>query len=175
MRLSLEQIASGFRTDHCALQRAIDEGVVQVDAAGTLSLMLAQALSRFVSDEFKNMFGSEASFLGSQLVYSEAISFSRDNIALAGWSLLGPSDLGIVAGGRELFQIENLEQLQGAGVTEFSDEISDYGFVIRKKNLSEIQALADAYMLGDARVQQAVRERLLVGTRVVALELKSVR
>ena len=84
MRLPLEQIASGFRTDQCALQRALDEGVVQLDTAGTLSLMLAQALSRFVSDEFENMFGSEASFLGSQLVYSEAISFSRDNIALAG-------------------------------------------------------------------------------------------
>lgn len=109
------------------------------------------------------MFGSEVSFLGSQLVYSEAISFSRVNMALAGWSLLGPSDLGIVAGGRELFQVESLEQLQSAGLTEFSDEISDYGFVIRKKNLSEIQALADAYMLGDARVQQAVRDRLLVG------------
>ncbi|UUA86721.1 hypothetical protein [Corynebacterium pseudogenitalium] len=163
MRLPLEQIASGFRTDQCALQRALDEGVVQLDTAGTLSLMLAQALSRFVSDEFENMFGSEASFLGSQLVYSEAISFSRDNIALAGWSLLGPSDLGIATGGRELFQVECLEQLQGAGVTECSDEISDYGFVIRKKNLSEIQALADAYMLGDARVQQAVRDHLLVG------------
>lgn len=175
MRLSVEQIASGFRVDQCALQRAIDEKVVQPDAAGTLSLMAAQALSRFVSDEFEEMFGSAATFLGSQLVYSEAISFSRDNIALAGWSLLGPSDLGIVAGGRELFQVESLEQLQGAGVTEFSDEISDYGFVIRKKNLSEIQALADAYMLGDARVQQAVRDRLLVGTRVVALELNSVR
>lgn len=121
------------------------------------------------------MFGSAATFLGSQLVYSEAISFSRDNIALAGWSLLGPNNLGIVAGGRDLFQVESLEQLYDAGVNEVSDEISDYGFVIRKKNLTKIQALADAYMLGDARVQQAVRDRLLVGTRVVTLELNSVR
>ena len=74
-----------------------------------------------------------------------------------------------------MFQIESLEQLYDAGVNEVSDEISDYGFVIRKKNLTKIQALADAYMLGDARVQQAVRDRLLVGTRVVAPELKSVR
>lgn len=49
MRLSVEQIASGFRVDQCALQRAIDEKVVQPDAPATLSLMAAQALSRFVS------------------------------------------------------------------------------------------------------------------------------
>ena len=137
--------------------------------------MLAQALSRFVSDEFEELFGSAATFLGSQLVYSKAIRFSTDKIAQAGWSLLGQNSLAIVAGGRELFQVESLEQLYDAGVNEVSDEISDYGFVIRKKNLSEIQALADAYMLGDARVQQAVRDRLSVGTRVVAPELKSVR
>ncbi|WP_256059831.1 hypothetical protein [Corynebacterium pseudogenitalium] len=175
MRLSVEQIASGFRVDQCTLQRAIDEKVVQLDAAGTLSLMAAQALSRFVSDEFEEMFGSAATFLGSQLVYSEAIRFNNDKIAPAGWSLLGPNNLDIVTGGRELFQVESLEQLYDAGVNEISDEISDYGFVIRKKNLTEIQALADAYMLGDARVQQAVRDRLLAGTRAVALELKSVR
>ena len=175
MRLSVEQITSGFRVDQCALQRAIDEKAVQLDAAGTLSLMLAQALSRFVSDEFEEMFGSAAAFLGSQLVYSEAIRFNNDKIAPAGWSLLGPNNLGIVAGGRELFQVESLEQLYDAGVNEISDEISGYGFVIRKKNLTEIQALADAYMLGDARVQQAVRDRLLAGTRAVAPELNSVR
>lgn len=45
MRLSVDQIASGFRVDQCTLQRAIDEKVVQLDAAGTLGLMLAQALS----------------------------------------------------------------------------------------------------------------------------------
>ena len=83
MRLSVEQIASGFRVDQCALKRAIDEKVVQLDTAGTVSLMLAQALSRFVSDEFEDMFGSEATFFGSQLVYSEAIRFSSDKIAQA--------------------------------------------------------------------------------------------
>lgn len=49
-------------------------------------------------------------------------------------------------------------------MTDISEELAEYGFLIRKRNISEMQALADAYMLGDARVQQAVRDRLLVGS-----------
>lgn len=168
MRVSVEQVARGFKADPNAVRRAVDQGVVELDSAGTLSLMLAQALSRFISEEFKEMFGSEAAFLGDGLVYSTASSFNRGKMAFAGLSLIGPSNLGIVAGGRELFQVESLEDLYEAGVTEISEELAEYGFLIRQKNLSEMQALADAYMLGDARVQQAVRDRLLEGPRSTA-------
>lgn len=130
--------------------------------------MLAQALSRFISEEFKEMFGAEVAFLGGGLVYSTVSNFDRGNMAFAGLSLIGPSNLGIVAGDRELFQVESLEALYKAGVTEISEELAEYGFLIRQKNLSEMQALADAYMLGDARVQQAVRDRLLEGPRSTA-------
>ena len=168
LRLSVEQIASGFRADLSAVRRAVDQGVVELDSAGTLSLMLAQALSRFISEEFKEMFGAEVAFLGDGLVYSTDSDFDRGNMAFAGLSLIGSSNLGIVAGGRELFQVESLEALYKAGVTEISEELAEYGFLIRQKNLSEMQALADAYMLGDARVQQAVRDRLLEGPRSTA-------
>lgn len=168
MRVSVEQVARGFKADLSAVRRAVDQGVVELDSAGTLSLMLAQALSRFVSEEFKEMFGSEAAFLGEGLVYSTVSSFSRGKMAFAGLSLIGSSNLGIVAGGRELLQVESLEDLYEAGVTDISEELAEYGFLIRKRNISEMQALADAYVLGDARVQQAVRDRLLVGSRSTA-------
>lgn len=98
MRVSVEQVARGFKADLSAVLRAVDQGVVELDSAATLSLMLAQALSRFISEEFKEMFGSEAAFLGEGLVYSTVSSFNRGKMALAGLSLIGSSYLGIVAG-----------------------------------------------------------------------------
>lgn len=40
--------------------------------------------------------------------------------------------------------MESLEDLYEAGVTDISEEFAEYGFMIRKRNISEMQALADA-------------------------------
>lgn len=160
MRLTVEQIATGFRVDESLIRNVIDQQLVALDADGTLHHLLGQAVARYVSGEFGELFGSSASLPGTQLLFAEPGAAGCSVLLQAGISLLGHEKLGIVPGGREYYQARSADQLYAAGLTDLTDETTNFGILIRDEDTSELQALADAYMLGDARLQAAVRKRI---------------
>lgn len=160
MRLTVGQIAVGFRVDEQLIQNVVDQQLVMLDADGTLHHLLAQAVARYVSDEFRGLFGSSVNFPGSQLLFVQPGVAGCSVLKRAGISLLGHEKLGIVPGGREYYQARSADQLYAAGLTDLTDETTNFGILIRDEDTSELQALADAYMLGDARLQAAVRKRI---------------
>lgn len=160
MRLTVEQIAAGFRVDEVSIRNVVDQKLVTFDTDGTLHHLLAQAVARYVSDEFRELFGSSVNLPGTQLVFVQPGVAGCSGLTRAGISLLGRENLGIAPGGREYYQACSVNQLHAAGLTDLTGEMTDLGFLIRQEDTSEMQALADAYMLGDARIQAAVRKRI---------------
>ncbi|WP_175934449.1 hypothetical protein [Corynebacterium sp. Marseille-P4321] len=160
MRLTIEQIAVGFRVEESSIRNVVDQQLVTLDADGTLHHLLAQAVARYVSDEFTDLFGSSVNLPGSQLVFVQPGVAGCSGFTRAGISLLGRENLGIAPGGREYYQARSVDQLHAAGLTYLTNEMTNLGFLIRHEDTSEMQALADAYMLGDARIQAAVRKRI---------------
>lgn len=160
MRLTIEQIAAGFRVDESLIRSVVDQKLVTLDADGTVHHLLAQAVARYVSDEFMDLFGSSVNLPGSQLIFVQPGAAGCSGFTRAGISLLGHENLGIAPGGREYYQARSIDRLHAAGLTDLTDEMTNLGFLIRNEDTSEMQALADAYMLGDARVQAAVRKRI---------------
>ncbi len=168
MRLTIDQAASGYRVDASLLQGIVDKGLVALDANGTVNHLFAQAMSRYVSDEFEALFGASATLPGLDLVFAEIDHSPCSDFTQAGMGLLGSERFGIVPGGRQFYQVPDIGALYAAGITELSDQVSSLGLLIREEDTSEIQALADAYMLGDARVQTAIRTHLASATNTAA-------
>lgn len=160
MRLTIEQIAVGFRVEESLIRNVVDQNLVTLDADGTIHHLLAQAVARYVSDEFRELFGSSVNLPGTQLFFVHPGLAGCPGFTRAGISLLGRENLGIAPGGREYYQARSVDQLHAAGLTDLTDEMTNLGFLIRNEDTSEMQALADAYMLGDARIQVAVRRRI---------------
>lgn len=158
MRVTLEQAADHFRADFDEIARVVESGCVALDEQGTVNLMLAQALARYVSDEFVEIFGTDQAFVARNIGFVEAEYFNRaDRLLPAEIGLLDVRAMGLAPGGRRYVQATGLEDLANAGIQGLSDQTSRVGVLIREPNCSEKQALADAYMLGGARVQAAVR------------------
>ena len=155
MRVTLAQAADYFRSDFDEIARVVESGCVALDEQGTVNLMLAQALARYVSDEFVEFFGTDQAFVAR---FVEAEYFNHaDRLLPAELGLLDASALGLAPGGRRYVQAAGLRDLINAGILGLSDQTSRVGVLVREPDCSEKQALADAYMLGGARVQGAVR------------------
>ena len=158
MRVTLAQAADYFRADFDEIARVAKSGCVALDEQGTVNLMLAQALARYVSDEFVEIFGTEQAFVARDIGFVDAEYFNRaDRLLPAELGLLDASALGLAPGGRRYVQAAGLRDLINAGILGLSDQTSRVGVLVREPDCSEKQALADAYMLGGARVQGAVR------------------
>ena len=158
MRVTLAQAADYFRSDFDEIARVVESGCVALDEQGTVNLMLAQALARYVSDEFVEFFGTDQAFVARDIGFVEAEYFNHaDRLLPAELGLLDASALGLAPGGRRYVQAAGLRDLINAGVLGLSDQTSRVGVLVREPDCSEKQALADAYMLGGARVQGAVR------------------
>lgn len=158
MRVTLAQAADYFRADFDEIARVAKSGCVALDEQGTVNLMLAQALARYVSDEFVEFFGTDQAFVARDIGFVEAEYFNHaDRLLLAELGLLDASALGLAPGGRRYVQAAGLRDLINAGILGLSDQTSRVGVLVREPDCSEKQALADAYMLGGARVQGAVR------------------
>ena len=158
MRVTLAQAADYFRSDFDEIARVVVSGCVALDEQGTVNLMLAQALARYVSDEFVEFFGTDQAFVARDIGFVEAEYFNHaDRLLPAELGLLDASALGLAPGGRRYVQAAGLRDLINAGILGLSDQTSRVGVLVREPDCSEKQALADAYMLGGARVQGAVR------------------
>lgn len=158
MRVTLAQAADYFRADFDEIARVAKSGCVALDEQGTVNLMLAQALARYVSDEFVEFFGTDQAFVARDIGFVEAEYFNHaDRLLPAELGLLDASALGLAPGGRRYVQAAGLRDLINAGILGLSDQTSRVGVLVREPDCSEKQALADAYMLGGARVQGAVR------------------
>lgn len=158
MRVTLAQAADYFRSDFDEIARVVESGCVALDEQGTVNLMLAQALARYVSDEFVKFFGTDQAFVARDIGFVEAEYFNHaDRLLPAELGLLDASALGLAPGGRRYVQAAGLRDLINAGILGLSDQTSRVGVLVREPDCSEKQALADAYMLGGARVQGAVR------------------
>ena len=158
MRVTLAQAADYFRSDFDEIARVVESGCVALDEQGTVNLMLAQALARYVSDEFVEFFGTDQAFVARDIGFVEAEYFNHaDRLLPAELGLLDASALGLAPGGRRYVQAAGLRDLINAGMLGLSDQTSRVGVLVREPDCSEKQALADAYMLGGARVQGAVR------------------
>lgn len=158
MRVTLAQAADYFRSDFDEIARVVESGCVALDEQGTVNLMLAQALARYVSDEFVEFFGTDQAFVARDIGFVEAECFNHaDRLLPAELGLLDASALGLAPGGRRYVQAAGLRDLINAGILGLSDQTSRVGVLVREPDCSEKQALADAYMLGGARVQGAVR------------------
>ena len=158
MRVTLAQAADYFRADFDEIARVAKSGCVALDEQGTVNLMLAQALARYVSDEFVEFFGTDQAFVARDIGFVEAEYFNHaDRLLPAELGLLDASALGLAPGGRRYVQAAGLRDLINAGIFGLSDQTSRVGVLVRQPDCSEKQALADAYMLGGARVQGAVR------------------
>lgn len=158
MRITLERAADYFHADLNEIERVVETYCVAVDGQGTINLMLAQALARYVSDEFTELFGYEQAFVARDLAFVESPYFDRiDRFLPAELGLLDARAMGLTLGGRRYVQATGLGELVGAGVTGLSDQTSRAGVLIRETDCSEMQALADAFMLGSVRAQEAVR------------------
>lgn len=162
MRVTLEQAADCFHADLDDLRQAVESGRAVLDKDGTINLMLAQALSRFVSAEFTALFSPEQPFVARDLVYVEPAYFNlMDKFPPAETGLLDTRAMGLTAGGRRYVQVSARDELTDAGIGGLCDQTSRVGVLIRATDCSKQQALADAYMLGDVRLQQAVRAHVL--------------
>lgn len=158
MRVTLEQTADYFRADFDEIARVAKSGCVALDEQGTVNLMLAQALVRYVSDEFVEIFGTNQAFVARDIGFVEAEYFDRvARLLPAELGLLDAVAMGLAPGGRRYVQAAGLEDLVNAGILGLSDQTSRVGVLVREPDSSEKQALADAYMLGGVRVQKAVR------------------
>lgn len=158
MRVTLEQAADYFRADFDEIARVAESACVALDEQGTVNLVLAQALARYVSDEFVEIFGTEQAFVARDIGFIEAEYFNRaDRLLPAELGLLDARAMGLAPGGRRYVQVAGLEDLANAGILGLSDQTSRVGVLVRESDCSEKQALADAYMLGGTRVQAAVR------------------
>ena len=158
MRVTLAQAADYFRSDFDEIARVVESGCVALDEQGTVNLMLAQALARYVSDEFVEFFGTDQAFVARDIGFVEAEYFNHaDRLLPAELGRLDASALGLAPGGRRYVQAAGLRDLINAGILGLSDQTSRVGVLVREPDCSEKQALADAYMLGGARVQGAVR------------------
>jgi len=158
MRVTLEQAADYFRADFDEIARVAESACVALDEQGTVNLVLAQALARYVSDEFVEIFGTEQAFVARDIGFIEAEYFNRaDRLLPAELGLLDARAMGLAPGGRRYVQAAGLEDLANAGILGLSDWTSRVGVLVREPDCSEKQALADAYMLGGTRVQAAVR------------------
>ena len=158
MRFTLQEAADGFKSNALTMQAAADEGGVVFDSSGKVSLMMAQSLARFVSGEFRELFGTNAQLPGRDVISMKTAGHSRQIATLAGISLLEPDFGGIVAGGTRHYQVEDGDEILRNDALSENKELRRSLFIIRDTDMSTTQALADAYMLGDARVQQAVRD-----------------
>ena len=158
MRGTLAQAADYFRADFDEIARVAKSGCVALDERGTVNLMLAQALARYVSDEFVEIFGTDQAFVARDIGFVEAEYFDRaDRLLPAELGLLDARAMGLAPGGRRYVQAAGLEDLVNAGILGLSDQTLRVGVLVREPDSSEKQALADAYMLGGVRVQEAVR------------------
>ena len=75
MRVTLAQAADYFRSDFDEIARVVESGCVALDEQGTVNLMLAQALARYVSDEFVEFFGTDQAFVARDIGFVEAEYF----------------------------------------------------------------------------------------------------
>lgn len=158
MRVTLEQAADYFRADFEKIARVVASGCIALDEHGTVNLMLAQALARYVSDEFVEIFGADHAFVARDIGFVEAAHFnSADRLLPAEIGLLDARAMGLAPGGRRYVQAAGLEDLANVGILGMGDQTSRVGVLVREPDCTEKQALADAYMLGGARVQEAVR------------------
>ena len=154
----MAQAADYFRADFDEIARVAKSGCVALDERGTVNLMLAQALARYVSDEFVEIFGTDQAFVARDIGFVEAEYFDRaDRLLPAELGLLDARAMGLAPGGRRYVQAAGLEDLVNAGILGLSDQTLRVGVLVREPDSSEKQALADAYMLGGVRVQEAVR------------------
>lgn len=164
MRLTLQQAADGFQSNALKMQATADDYGVVFDSSGKVSLMMAQSLARFVSGEFEELFGTNAKLSGQDIISVKAAKHSHQ-ATLAGISLLEDDFGGIVTGGTCHYQVEDIDEVRKIHAMSDDKELQHCLFIIRDTNVSTLQALADAYMLGNARVQQAVRNIVGPSTR----------
>lgn len=169
MKVTLEQAAESFHADLEDMRRVVKSGRAVLDEHGTINLMLAQALSRFVSEEFTRLFGVEQTFVARDLVYVEPAHFDfMDQFRPAEMGLLDTREMGLASGGRKYVQASSRDELIDAGIYGLCSQTSRVGVLIRETDCTEEQALADAYMLGDARLQQTVRAYVLERSALAA-------
>lgn len=168
MRFTLQEAADGFKSNALKMQAAADEGDVVFDSSGRVSLMMAQSLARFVSREFSELFGANAQLPGRDVISMKATGDIHRIATPAGISLLEPDFCGILAGGTRHYQVEDGYEIHRIHALSENKELRRSLFVVRDTDTSTTQVLADAYMLGDARVQQAVRQIMSSTTTHVA-------
>lgn len=100
MRVTLEQTADYFRADFDEIARVAKSGCVALDEQGTVNLMLAQALARYVSDEFVEIFGTNQAFVARDIGFVEAEYFDRvARLLPAELGLLDAVAMGLAPGG----------------------------------------------------------------------------
>lgn len=103
MRVTLEQTADYFRADFDEIARVAKSGCVALDEQGTVNLMLAQALVRYVSDEFVEIFGTNQAFVARDIGFVEAEYFDRvARLLPAELGLLDAVAMGLAPGGAEV-------------------------------------------------------------------------
>ena len=78
MRLTLQEAADGFRSNALTMQAAADVSGVVLDSSGKVSLMMAQSLARFVSGEFRELFGPNAQLPGRDVISMKPAGHSRE-------------------------------------------------------------------------------------------------
>ena len=138
MRVTLAQAADYFRSDFDEIARVVESGCVALDEQGTVNLMLAQALARYVSDEFVEFFGTDQAFVARDIGFVEAEYFNHaDRLLPAELGLLDASALGLAPGGRRYVQAAGLRDLINAGILGLSDQTSRVGVLVREPDCSE--------------------------------------
>lgn len=90
--------------------------------------MLDQALARYVSVEFNELFGYEQAFVARGLAFVESPYFERiDRFHSADLGLLDDRAMGLTSGGRRYVQATGLGELVGVGVTGLKDQTTRAG------------------------------------------------
>lgn len=158
VRLTLQEAADGFRSSALLMEEAAHSGDVVFDGSGKVNLMMAQSLARFVSGEFQELFGEDAKLPGRDVISLKADGQIYREAVPAGVSLLDPDFRNVVPGGTSHYQVEQESEIDRFRTQSGTEKLQRSLFLVRDTDMSTVQALADAYMLGDARIQQTVRQ-----------------
>lgn len=159
MKLTVEQAIQGFHAHPADFYKALETQYVYLDENQMMDIMVAQALSRWISSEFKNLFGYHNEFLLGHIVFLDDINKDFfEKYQSAAQSILNVSEFGIspYGTGREYIQVSPKDEGISYVLDNCIDNTTRYGVIIRDINTSYNQALQDAYMLGCARMKAAI-------------------
>ena len=159
MKLTVEQAIQGFHAHPEDFYKALETQYVYLDENQMMDIMVAQALSRWISPEFKNLFGYHSDFLLGHIVFLDDINKDFfENHQSAAQNILNVSEFGIspYGTGREYIQLSTRDENIDYVLDNCIDNTTRYGVIIRDVNTSYDQALQDAYMLGCARMKAAI-------------------